>query len=296
MYHLITIRFPYPFEAFSANLLAKFYPGYGENPVVFLSRTFILKTGCILLAGLLLGFILMFVIQYHNKYREKDFSVKWVIIKSMLGAIVGWAALLLGSIIVICCKAGVNTVWIDWAPWALAGCVWGWFLSLRTNAVMLHTLLGGLIAGLMGFFTLFSGKFLGAYAVPFGFMALGAALGVAFVSARRTVHQYYLTFQQGNEPVILAIHKWMSAAGGDRDVTIGKSQDCTICMNWDNHNSLQDVNVSLYIDKKDKLPVLKVMDGHIIYNRTTAKKNEEFVLRHGAKFKIGNTEFKYSEK
>jgi hypothetical protein len=295
IYHLITYWFPYPFEAFTSSLLAKFYPGYGENPVVFLRLVLMLKTGSIMLAGLLSGFILLFVILYRNKYREKHFSVMRVVLKSMLGALVGWASFLLGAILVIYCKAGVNTAPVEWIPWALSGCVWGWCLSLRTNAVMLHTMTGGLIAGLVGFFVLFLGKFFGAYAVLFGFMALGAALGIAFISARRTVHKYYLTFQQGNETAKVAIHKWMSVAGGSRDVTIGKSGDCTICMNWDTHNSVRDVNVSLYVDKKDKTPVLKVMDDYILYNRTVARKNEEFVLKHGARFKIGNTEFRYVE-
>ena len=295
IYHLITYWFSYPFEAFTASLLAKFYPGYGDYPVVFMRLALMLKTGSSLLAGLLLGFILMLVILYHNKYREKHFSVMRVVLKSMLGALVGWASFLLGAILVIYCKAGVNTFLVEWAPWALAGCVWGWLLSLRTNAVRLHTMAGGLIAGLVGFFALFLGKFFDAYAVLFGFMALGAALAIAFVSARRTVHKYYLAFQQDNEQVKLAIHKWMSAAGGSRDVTIGKSKDCTICLNEDTHSSLRDLNVSLYIDKKDKTPVLKVMDEYILYNRTIARKNEEFVLKHGTRFKIGNTEFRYVE-
>jgi hypothetical protein len=295
IYHLITYWFPYPFEAFTASLLAKFYPGYGEYPVVFMRLALMLKTGSILLAGLLSGFILTFVILYRNKYREKHFSAMRVILKSALGALAGWASFLLGAIIVISGNAGVNTALVEWVPWALVGCAWGWCLSLRTNAVMLHTMLGGLIAGLIGFFALFLGKFVGVYAVMFSFMALGAALGIAFISARRTVHKYYLTFQQGNEPAKVAIHKWMSAAGGSRDVTIGKSKDCTICMDWDTHNSIRDVNVSLYVDKKDKVPVLKVMDDYILYNRVVARKNEEFVLKHGVRFKIGNTEFRYIE-
>ena len=295
IYHLITYWFPYPFEAFTASLLAKFYPGYGEYPVVFMRLALMLKTGSILLAGLLSGFILTFVILYRNKYREKRFSAMKVILKSMLGALLGGVSFLLGTILVIYCKAGVNTVLVEWAPWALAGCVWGLCLSLRTNAVMLHTMLGGLIAGLVGFFALFLGKFFGAYAVMFSFMALGAVLGIAFISARRTINKYYLTFRQGNVLAKVAIHKWMSAAGGSRDVTIGKSKDCTICMDWDTHNSVRDVNVSLYVDKKDKTPVLKVIDDYILHNRVVARKNEEFVLKHGVKFKIGNTEFRYIE-
>ena len=292
LYHLITFWFPYPFETLTASLMANFYP---DCPIVFMHHTLMLKTGGILLAGLLLGFILTFIILYHNKYREKHFSIIRVILKSMLGAITGWVAFLLGVFLVFCSKAEVNIALVEWVCWAIAGCVWGWCLSLRSNVVTLHTMAGGVIAGLIGFIVLFLGKIFGVFTVMFSFMLLGATLSVVFIYTRHIVHKYYLKFQQGNEQVTVAIYKWMNTAGGSRDVSIGKSKECTICMYWDSHSSIRDVNVSLYIDKKDKTPILKVMDNYITYNGTNAKMNDEFVLKNGAKFMIGNTEFKYVE-
>jgi len=144
----------------------------------------------------------------------------------------------------------------------------------------------------VGYILMFTGLWWGDYGVLVGFMGMGAAIGIAFISTRRTVHIYYLKYQ-GTK---LAIYKWMNVAGGSLDVTIGKSADCTVCMNWDDHVSLRDINVRLYVDKKDKVPCLRVEAEHIRYDHSAAVKNQTFMLHNGVKFKIGNTVFQYIEK
>jgi hypothetical protein len=215
----------------------------------------------------------------------------WLCLKGIFGAIGGFVSFLAGSLLAIVCKAAANNLFIDWMPWVLGGCVWALCISIYTNAVKRTFVLGGMMAGIAGYLCMYSGAWWGHYGVLIGFMVMSAALGIAFISARRTVHTYFLKYRGTR----LAIYKWMNVAGGSETVTIGKSADCTVCMTWDDHVSLRDVNVKLYIDKKDKTPVLKVVDEHIVYNHSAARKNDEFVLHSGVKFKIGNTLFQYVE-
>jgi len=286
---------PHLFDTFATYLMSKLYAGYDDSPFIFLRQVYMLKINAFLTTGLLLGLIPIFILAYIDKSKQRNVSLLWVFIKCLLGCIAGFATFLFGALLIISSKAGANSFLIDSIPWLLSGCVWGLCLSPRSSVVWKYIATGGLAAGLLGFMVLFTGKWWGDYAVLLGFMVLSAALGIAFVSSRRIALRYFLKFT-GKTNCKIAIHKWMSIAGGSRDVTIGKSKDCTICMDWDDHQSLRDVNVKLYVDKKEKVPCLKVMDEHIVYNWTVAKKNDEFMLKNGAKFKLGNTVFRYSEK
>ena len=294
IFQMLHFWFPHLFETLATWLMSKFYHGYDYSPFIFLKKVYLLKISSFLIAGILLGITTIFTLAYLDQSKQKKSSLLWVFIKTALGGTAGFLSFLLGAVLMVANNAGANLVMVDCIPWAVAGCVWGWCLTPRSDAVWKYILAGGAAAGLLGFFVLFSGKWWGACGVLLGFLVLSAAMGIAFASARRTAHRYFLKYT-GAKSGKLAIHKWMSTAGGSQDVTIGKSSDCTICINWDDHQSLRDINVKLYVDKKDKVPCLKVVDEHIVYNWTVAKKNDEFLLKNGAKFKIGNTVFRYIE-
>jgi len=295
IFQLLNFGFPHFFESFATYLMSKFYSGYDESPFIFLRQVYMMKLGSLLTIGIMLGLIPMFILAYLDKTKQRHGSILWVFIKTLLGCVAGFLSFLLGVIFVISNKAGVNHFFLDCIPWMLSGCVWGLCYRPRSGVLWKRIIVGGIVAGLVGFSVLFLGKWWGHYGVLLGLMVLCAMLGIAFVSSRRIAIRYYLKYQ-GAKSGKVAIHKWMSVAGGSEDVTIGKSMDCTIRMDWDDHQSLREVNVKLYVDKKDKVPCLKVMDEHIVYNWTVAKKNDEFMLKHGAKFKIGNTVFRYIEK
>ena len=295
IFHLMNFWLPNLFDPFATWLMTKFYSGYDDSPFIFLRFVYMIKINSSLIAGILLGLIPVFVLAYFDRTAQKNSSLLWVFVKSISGCIAGFLIFLLGSILIISNKAGATNFLLDCIPWFLAGCVWGLCLSIRARVVWTYIIAGGIAAGLLGFIVLFAEKWWGNYAVMLGFIAFSTALGIVFVSSRHIVHRYFLKYT-AQKPCKVAIHKWMSIAGGSQEVTIGKSKDCTICIDWDDHQSLRDVNVKLYVDKKDKEPCLKVMDEHLVYNWTIAKKNDEFLLKHGAKFKLGNTVFQYIEK
>ena len=295
VYQLLVYFFPYPLESLIMLLFPKIYPGYDETPALFLRLVYMLKTNGFLIVGILLGFIPVYALSNLNRIRNGNTTFLWVLLKSILGAIGGMLAFSVGSIAIIYFKTAQTSIWLDWIPWVLSGSIMGVCLSIKENVVWKHVILGGMLAGLACFFILFLGMWLGSYAVLLGFMALGAIMGYSLVSARRTIHTYFLKFQ-GKQSGIIAVHKWMSVAGGSEEVSIGKSPDCTIYMDWDKHHTLRDVNVKMYMDKKYHIPCLKVMEEHLIYDRIIARKHDEFFLKHGVTFKIGDTIFQYTEK
>ena len=296
IFQLTSYLVPDLFEPVTAKLLEIFHPDFDKYPVQFLLSVFQLKINSLLLAGSLLGFILVFFFSNLNRYRQRSRnSMAWILLKGLLGVLSGFLAGLIGAILYILCKADANSILIDWIPWMLLGCFVCLCISMHSNTVFKHFLLGTLVSGFVCFAVLFTGKWIGFYAVWIAFTFFGVGTGIAFIASRRIVKKYFLKYK-GKESGKIAIHKWMSVAGGSRDVIIGKSANCTIPMRWDEHPSIQAEHAKLYVDRKDQVPCLKVLADGLMYNRKIANTNDEFLLKPGAKFKIGNTVFKYTEK
>lgn len=296
IYQYFVFKDPLIFGSFTYELLKIFYPGNVNELDTDVITSFMAKIGPLLLIGPLLGFILTFLFSYINEYRQKKFDVLLQIFwRSLLGALAGFLAFLVGSIIIILCKANGTSIWVDWIPWLLFGGSLGLCLSIKTTIVWKHALLGGVLSGLVSFVLLFFSKWFGSYAVLFSFMLYSAGLGISIVMVHRTAQRYFLRYK-GRKEGEIAIHKWMSVLGGSNDVTVGSSNHCIIQMNWDDDPSIQDKHVVLYVDKKSKIPSLRVVGENIIFNGNTVRKNDEFLLKDGVIFKIGNTEFQYIEK
>ena len=248
-----------------------------------------------LFIGVLLGFVLVLIFSHLNKYRQrKKDSVAVIMVRSFVGAAFAFIAFLFGSVIIILCKADATNIFIDWLPWLLSGCAMGAVLFFRTNTVIKQIIPGVALSGIICFVILLTGGLFGIYAVVFALMAFGSGVGISFISARKMIHRYFLKFKGETEETI-AIHKWMSVAGGSNDVSIGSSPDATIRMTWDNHPSIKEIHVRLFFDKKNRLPCIRILSNDVTYNGVFAKNNEEYLLKNDVKFTIGSTVFQYVE-
>ena len=268
---------------------------FGDNKDFGDFGAFYLKIGAMLFIGVLLGFVLVLIFSHLNKYRQrKKDSVAVILVRSFVGAAFAFIAFLFGSVIIILCKADATNIFIDWLPWLLSGCAMGAVLFFRTNTVIKQIIPGVALSGIICFVILLTGGLFGIYAVVFALMAFGSGVGISFISARKMIHRYFLKFKGETEETI-AIHKWMSVAGGSNDVSIGSSPDATIRMTWDNHPSIKEIHVRLFFDKKNRLPCIRILSNDVTYNGVFAKNNEEYLLKNDVKFTIGSTVFQYVE-
>jgi hypothetical protein len=296
IYQILVSLNPLLFQSFTNWLLQIFYPGDLQKLEADVLIGFLTKIGPLLLIGILLGFTLTFLFAYINEYRQKKFAVIMsIFFRSIIGSCLGFISFVIGSIIIIACKATGIDIWIDWIPWLLFGGSLGLCLSVKTDIALKHALLGGIISGLISFVLLFLSRWFGSYATLLSFTLYSAGLGLSIVTIHHAAQKYFLKYK-GEKEGEIAIHKWMSVIGGSNDVTIGKSTQCIIQMNWDNNPNIQDIQAKLYVDKKMGVPFLKVLGENVLYNNSPAKKGDEFQLKNGVHFKIGDTEFQYVEK
>lgn len=285
---------PFLFQDLSNTLLSWFYQGELKADVQF---GFVQKIGGFLLTGTLLGFILTLLFAYTNEFRQKNVKIIiGIIYRALLGAILGFIAFLIGSIICILLNAYANNALIDWIPWMLFGAFIGLCLSIKTTIKWQHALIGGILSGILSFIVLYSTHFFGTLGVLLGFMLCSAGLGISIVTVHHVAQRYFLKYKSDKKSGEIAIHKWMSVLGGSNEVTIGKSNDSIIQMNWDTDPVIQDKHVKLYLDKKRNVPMLKVLEDGVSIDGRNAQKNNEYVLKDNFKFTIGNTDFFYVER
>ena len=292
------------FFAFIDKLLNIFYPEKLKELIegqMLLSSSvessFQRKINGLLLVGILLGFVLTFLFSYINDFRVKKGQVLLsIFLRALLGALIGFLAFLIGSIVCILLGQYGNVWWLDALPWLLFGGSIALCLAFKTTIKWQDALIGGLISGILSFFILYTTSYLPSFGVMFGFMLCSTGLGISIVAKHHLAQKYFLKYKGEKRESEIAIHKWMNESGGSNEVTIGKSNHCTIQMNWDNSEEIAEKQVKLYIDPKRRVPMMKIVENGVTYDGRDARKDDQLPLKNGVKFTIGNTVFQYVEK
>ena len=248
-----------------------------------------------LLCGMIFGFCITFVFLYIIEFRKKNWkNIVYNIVKSLINSIIGFVSFLLGALLIVAFGQSSSCFWTDWIPWLIFGCGITWIISFKTEIKFKNALLGGLISVILSFINLFVVNF--PMVGMFSFMIYGAGLGTAIAVVHYVSEKYFLHIEGEMKPRDVAIYKWMSVSGGFNRVSIGKSIDCVIEMNWDNNPNIADKQVEIYLEY-DRPYCLVLADGvHVGSNNWPMKKGEIMPLTHGTSFSIGNTKFTYIEK
>jgi len=261
------------------------------------------KISSILLIGLLMGLFLTLFFGYIEEFRRKNFDILLrIIIRGVIGSIVGFIAFFLGSIVLILLHQPYTSYYFDWIPWIIFGASLGFVLSVKSTILWKHGVVGGLISIVFAFLVLFlMVRDLGYYALLIGFMVYGAGLGLSIATVRSTAEQYFLKIIEGKKhEETIPVHKWMSFHGGHNEVYIGSGFSCEIQMNWEKNNpEIADRHLKMYINTSRNLPVIVSLekDKTTTYNsRIEMEPGKEYDLLSGNTIKIGNTMFQYVEK
>jgi hypothetical protein len=267
-----------------------------DNMLGVSSMAFVPKIQSMLLCGILLGFFIILFFGYLIEFRKKDFKV-WgqILLRSVVGGVSGFIAFLLGAVVIILLNKPANCFYTDWIPWALFAIAMAFVLSYNTDIKLQNALIGGLISVLVSFVVLFLGTFAKDILSMFSYMIYAAGLGIAIAVVHHISEKYFLRVSGPVQERDIAIYKWMSVSGGFNHVTIGKSIDCILEMNWDDATNIADKQVEIYLE--NDRPYCKALeDGTFLSNGQMLQKNQVVLLSPGTEFTIGNTLFTYIEK
>lgn len=260
------------------------------------SMAFVPKIQSMLLCGILLGFFITLLFSYLIDFRKKDFKVLGqILLRSVIGGVLGFVTFLLGAVVIILLNKPANCFYTDWIPWALFAIGMAFVLSYNTDIKLQNALIGGLISVLVSFVVLFLGTFAKDILSMFSYMIYAAGLGIAIAVVHHISEKYFLRVSGSVQERDIAIYKWMSVSGGFNHVTIGKSIDCILEMNWDDAPNIADKQVEIYLE--NDRPYCKALeDGTLLSNGQMLQQNQVILLSPGTEFTIGNSLFTYIEK
>lgn len=253
------------------------------------------KIQYLLLCGTVFGFFVTLMFSYIIDYHKKNIkNVGVMFARAIFNAMVGFVSFFLGSLIIIAFGKDTSCFWTDWIPWLFFGSGITWMISYKTEVDFKNALIGGLIAVLFSFINLFVFDFV--MVGMFSFMIYGAGLGTAIAVVHHVSERYFLHVEGTMKPRDIAIYKWMNVSGGFNRVSIGRSEDCVIEMNWDNSANIAQKQVELYLEN-DRPYCRAITDGTIMGgDNWPLRKDEVIMLKHGTSFTIGATKFTYIEK
>lgn len=288
------------FKGLISFLVNTFYPltnqvanGIIDENIIF---EFNSKISALLFSGALLGFFLTFLFSFFIEFRKKTVKILLnIFIRSLISSLLGFIAFMLGGVIIIIAGKSTNCLWIDWVPWLFFATIMALATSYKTDIKFKNAFLGGVISVVFSLIVLYLSSFAQDIIGMFSYMLYGAGLGISIAVVHFVSQKYVLRTKGSMKERDIAIYKWMNVSGGFNRVTIGKSIDCIIQINWDDTGEIADNQVELYLD--NDRPYCKMLEnGTFLGNGRALRKGEIILLTHGTTLKIGNTEFTYIEK
>ena len=251
------------------------------------------KTHPWLLCGIFLGFFIVLAFSWVLEYRKKNLKVVlWQLARSAVGALAGFAAFLLGIVVVVCFGKESSCGYVDWIPWLLFSLLMSLVLWFKTEIKLSSALSGGSVAVILSFFIMF--VLTGTVTSLFSYMLYAVGFGVSIAVVHFISEKYFLRIDGSVKERDIAIYKWMSVTGGFNKVSIGKSINCVLQMNWDDSENISDKAVELYLE--NERPYCRVLDHGVTRQGRSIPQGTVLPLLHGTEFTIGKTRFTYLEK
>ena len=283
------------FSSLITGLVDMLHPS-SEETMVVPALNFLPKIQPLLLCGILLGFFITLFFSYQIEFRKKNLKIwGFILTRSLVGSLLGFLSFLIGSVAIIALGKDTNCIYTDWIPWAVFAVAIACTLSFKTDIKLKSALMGGLISVLISFLVLFIATFAKEILSMFSYMIYAAGFGIAIAVVHYVSEKYFLRVSGPVKERDIAIYKWMSVTGGFNRVTIGKSIDCILEMNWDDSDNIADKQVEIYLEN-DRPYCKALSDGTRLANGQFLQKNQVILLSHGTEFTIGNSLFTYIEK
>lgn len=283
------------FSSLITDIVGIFQPVTEDAPLTA-AQSFLPKIQPLLLCGILLGFFITLFFSSQIEFRKKNLKIWGLIVaRSLVGSLLGFLSFLIGAVAIIAFGKDTNCIYTDWIPWAVFAVAIAFTLSFKTDIKLKSALIGGVISVLISFLVLFVATFAKDILSMFSYMIYAAGFGIAIAVVHYVSEKYFLRVSGPVKERDIAIYKWMSVTGGFNRVTIGKSIDCILEMNWDDADNIADKQVEIYLEN-DRPYCKALSDGTRLANGQFLQKNQVILLSHGTEFTIGNSLFTYIEK
>lgn len=296
-----------PFTGLASIIVNTFLKNPEITGQVSVLKDYVDKVASFLLIGLLLGFFMSIVFRYNDGPRKNDWrSLLKLFGLSVLSAIIGTAAFLIGSI-VFCLLlpsngiVDINLWYYSFPAYLLFSALTSLSFTIKSTIPVKSALLGGICSAVIGFLVLYFSNFNNErnswMSMYLNFAIYGGGLGASLVTVRMLAERYFLVIKNGiRAGQRIPIHKWMNATGGGNIVTIGMTERCEIQMTWEKSNKVAKEHVQLFVDHSRSQAMLRPLATGVVFNtRMDLPAGKPVPLNNMDTFNVGDTVFQYIE-
>lgn len=225
--------------------------------------------------------------------------VKRCLLKALFCAVISYIIFFVYALVLALLKISVFNFWLDWIPFVVSGIV-VYYLNKKRGQIIpkKKRMIGFAVSALLALFLLYMWIVISVTYHTLSLHLLAcmtfiAGTGYTLAIKRRHSSNYYLHVSGQIKEMDIAIHKLLRT-NEKAFITLGRSVDCDIQINWDTEHPIQPVMAKI---KKtgDGVKLLAEEPGVISLDKELALKVWT-PLSHGDKFCIGSTTFQYIEK
>lgn len=187
----------------------------------------------------------------------------------------------------------------DWIPWTLVTYMILFVSTKNTRIHDLHSRTMVFVSLGMGIINAILWDNLGTYETKqqitlFVLLFILYAMVLSLVIARNLPpsEKYFLHIKGEIKEMDIALYKWLRQTP-DAFVTIGRSTDCQLQINWDAQSDIAPVHA--IIRKYKGIPCICSSEGNVFIGSKLLPEGKKQRLHHGVSFRIGTTVFTFTE-
>ena len=253
------------------------------------------------LVGTIIGAILSTIFSYleAKQKRINIMAILKILLRGIIGAVGGFMAFLIGSFF----HSLINTDYISqFVSWLTFSLLLGIILSIGTSIKLKDSILGGLLATVVGFQFLFFIQLLpinNTFGQLFAYIIFGAIIGTTISVVVEKMEKFSLEIitsdfkrKEGHK---IRIHKWMTGVS-KQNVYIGKGKDNHIELDWE--DNVADRVAQLANEDGVYLTALEDEnnpENQVKLNGRLLQQNKQRKVQNGDIIIIGGTSLKYFE-
>lgn len=221
----------------------------------------------------------------------------WLLLATFIAAVCCWSFFAIECAIVLAFRMTAYSFIIDWIPWVLSSTLILYLLTrliggkLEKKKILIACVMGILSMHIWQFF--YTDSFTDyRLLLLFGFVFYSVTIALCLSHLGLRSDHFFLAVSGSIKPMDIALYKWFRTAPNGI-VTIGRSVDCDLQINWDINGKISPVQAEIRM-QKGVLRLYTLEEG-VFVNGKPCPLNKGLRLYHGMSFHIGNTVFVYKE-
>lgn len=222
-----------------------------------------------------------------------------VAVRALIAGLISMIIYIICGVIVIVTNIHVIGWLFEWIPWFLLilgmGLVHTYNSRIHINLKwLLECLCLSFVLMLLWYFVVTIQEFDYRITIMIIYIVFCVCYAIGIATVAPQSEHYFFRVEGAVKTMDIALYKWFRSSP-HRTVTIGKSVDCSLQMSWEINSVIAPVQAQVTLGRKG-VYLMPLEEGVYDAEGKEIMPETKVLLRHGTKFRIGQTTFTYIEK